>query len=446
MNIGLFSDSYSPEINGVVSSIQTLRDELEKRGHHVYVFTSNRPEATKVPGIFRLPSMPFVFLPSMRFAIFYTVRAAKSVKKVNLDIIHTQTEFSLGIFGKLMSFTLQIPSVHTYHTMYKDYAYYVTKGHFKHQSNDMVKVLTRAYCNGCRMIVAPTQKVAQLLTEYSIKRPVRVIPSGIKLDRFQEAAMQENNRQNICNEFHLDLNTPIILYIGRVAKEKSIDMILKALPNVLKKLPLSKLLIIGNGPDKEDLQKLVIDLKIEHSVIFAGSRPWVSTPLYYAAADVFVSASTTETQGLTILEAMASGTPVLARNDISFSEMVNHGKTGLLFEDTSTLSTQLIDVLTNKELSHSLVEAARITVRSYSAEVFGERIESMYKEALALPLMKTDIQSYRIVGQANKLRNTVKNSVQKPLQFNRKQIYKIRARFRRFKTKIERIEDWIKGK
>lgn len=439
MNIGLFSDSYFPEIHGVASSIQTLRDELEKKGHHVYVFTSARPDATKTAGIFRLPSMPFVFLPSMRFAIFYTLRAAKSVKRVQLDIIHTQTEFSLGIFGKLMAFSLQIPVVHTYHTMYKDYAHYVTKGHFVRQSNDMVKVLTRAYCSGCRMIIAPTQKVAQLLKEYSIKRPIRVIPSGIKLDRFMEAAVQADNRLVISNEFNLKPNQPIILYIGRVAKEKSIDVILHALPDVLRKLPNCVFLVIGNGPEKETLQQLVISLHIENSVLFAGSRPWVSTPKYYAAADVFVSASKTETQGLTILEAMASGTPVLARNDLSFSEMVSHRKSGLLFDDSDTLAAQLIEVLSDKELSAELTKNARKTVQSYSAEVFGERVEALYKEAISLPLMKSDIHSYRIVGRVNKIRNKMLDSVQKQFQFNKKQLDQMRKKVHSFASKIRRL-------
>lgn len=403
MNIGLFSDSFTPEISGVVSSIETLREALEKRGHHVYVFTAARPDAPVVPGVFRLPSMPLLFLKSLRFAIFYTPRAARSVKRVQLDVIHTQTEFSLGLFGKMMALRLGIPVVHTYHTMYKDYTHYVTKGHFTKFSQDIVRMLTKNYLAGCRLVVAPTEKVASLLSSYGVNRPIRVVPSGVKLDRFMEAARDPHSGLRIRQEFGISADTPLLVFIGRIAKEKSIDMILDAMPSVLGSLPAAKLLVIGDGPERAPLEEKVRHDGLSGAVLFAGPRPWAEIPGCYCAGDVFVSASTTETQGLTVLEAMACGVPVLARNDPSYASMIGHGRSGMLFEHADELAGQIVRVLSDRGFARALAEGAMETVRLYSAETFGERIEALYREALETPHHRVDYRSFRVVGYASRL-------------------------------------------
>lgn len=403
VNIGLFSDSFTPEISGVVSSIETLREALEKRGHHVYVFTAARPDATVVPGVFRLPSMPLLFLKSLRFAIFYTPRAARSVKRVQLDVIHTQTEFSLGLFGKMMALRLGIPVVHTYHTMYKDYTHYVTKGHFIKFSQDLVRMLTKNYLAGCRLVVAPTEKVASLLASYGVNRPVRIIPSGVKLDRFMEAARDPQSGLRIRQEFGIAPHTPLLVFVGRIAKEKSIDMILDAMPAILRSLPTARLLIVGDGPERTMLEERVRADGLSDAVRFAGPRPWAEIPGCYCAGDVFVSASTTETQGLTVLEAMACGVPVLARNDPSYASMIGHNRSGMLFDNAGELADQAARVLADRGLARSLAEGAMETVRLYAAETFGERIEALYREALETPLHRADFRSFRVVGHASRL-------------------------------------------
>ncbi len=439
MNIGLFSDSYAPEISGVVSSMQTLRESLENMGHHVYVFTSAKPGVPVVPGVFRLPSMPFIFLRSMRFALFYTPRAARTVRKVHLDVIHTQTEFGLGHFGKLMAFTLQIPVVHTYHTMYKDYAHYVTKGHFESGSNALVKVLTRAYCDGFRAIVVPTQKVADLLTEYGVKRPLRVVPTGIDLSRFQAIQNKTATRDKIRSDYGLVKETPLIVCIGRVAKEKSIDMILHALPTVLKTIPGAKFLLVGDGPEREILESLVSDLDLRDVVFFAGSRPWSEIPAYYAAADVFVTASKTETQGLTVLEAMASGIPVLARNDISFSSFIMSGQSGFLFDNVDMLAEQIKKTLTDEQLAKALVQSGLSVVENFSAEVFGKRILEVYEEAMHMAPMTSDIHSFRVVGKMNQLRGRLTGTFSKQIRRNKLNLKRMKNRIGKLSQKQDAI-------
>ena len=132
MKIGLFTDTFAPEVNGVANSTLMLRDELRRRGHRVFVFTTTSPDAPRVePGTFRLPSVPFVALKSRRVAMFYHPRLADMIQHTGLDIVHTQTEFSLGIFGRMMASNLDVPQVHTYHTIYEDYTHHITRCHLE---------------------------------------------------------------------------------------------------------------------------------------------------------------------------------------------------------------------------------------------------------------------------------------------------------------------------
>lgn len=433
MNIGLFTETFTPEISGVVSSIETLREALEKRGHKVYVFTASRPDAAIAAGVLRLPSMPFLLLRSHRFAVVYTPKAARFVGKVKLDVIHTHTEFSLGLFGKLMGLTFGIPVVHTYHTMYKDYTHYVTKGHFNRASQDIVKLFSRSFCSGCSIIVAPSEKVAQLLISYGVKRPIRIVPSGLRIDRFMAAALDQSSRERSRTEFGIPPETPLLVFVGRVAKEKSIGMLLEAMPLILHKVPNAKLLIVGDGPEKIHLEEQAQRLGLAERVIFGGSRPWNDIPDCYRAGDIFVSASATETQGLTVLEAMAAGVPVLARNDPSYASMIDDGVSGLLFETAAELAELSVKLFNDKPYSDSLAEAASKAVKQFSSEEFGKTLEDIYKQAKQLPLPHPNLNVFRIVGEANNITGKLKSTLADRLKF-------------RYTEKAPRIRNKSKGR
>ncbi len=383
MNIGLFTDSYYPEVSGLVTSINTLQKELKKRGHNVYIFTTSNP-CTRQKGlsVFRLPSMPFIFLKSRRMGLFYSPRAAKCVKHLKLDIIHTQTEFSLGIFGNIMSKQLGIPIVHTYHTLYKDYVHYISKDKFKKFSDDLVRIISRNYCNGCNAVIAPSKKVYDLLKDYGVSRPIKIIPTGIELYRFRKENQTEADLISLKESLGIKRDEPIILFIGRIAKEKSIDVVLRQMPKVLEAIPTAKYLIVGDGQTVGELKALTRELKIENSVVFAGEQPWEKIGMFYRLGDVFVSPSVTETQGLTIIEAMASDVPVVAKNDKNIEGLINDKLNGRVFNSEDELSGILIELLSNKELSLRIVLNAQKTVEEYSSELFAQNMEAVYKEVL----------------------------------------------------------------
>ena len=392
MKVGIFTDSYTPEISGVVASICTLKRALEDRGHKVFIFAPSNEDTEEEERVFRQPSMPVFFEKSLRICIGILPGTLLAIKRHELDIVHTQTEFSIGIFGKIVAFMFDLPIVHTYHTMYKDYLHYLDrggetawlKGTVRQLSSDMVRVFSRDFCNSCDAVIAPTAKVRDLLASYEVKRPIRILPSGVALERFQAAARDPEARRKSREELGIAEDTPLVGFVGRVAKEKSIDMVLRAMPALLERLPGARLLVVGEGPEKPALEALASELCPPGSVIFPGARSWADIPAYYRAVDVFVTASATETQGLTVLEAMAAEVPVVARHDPSFSSMIEDGIDGILFSNPEELTEVLFRVLSDQKLATALVGAARDKTKEYSAQVFGEKVEAVYEEAVRL--------------------------------------------------------------
>jgi 1,2-diacylglycerol 3-alpha-glucosyltransferase len=174
----------------------------------------------------------------------------------------------------------------------------------------------------------------------------------------------------------------VILFIGRIAKEKSIDVVIRSMSELTKKLPTAKFLIVGDGPLKKDLEALAKLLHIEENIIFAGEQPWETISKYYHLSNVFVSASVTETQGLTFAEAMASGTPVVAKQDKNLEGMVIDGMNGRIFENNEDLAHVLYDILSNKEKYDYMSQKSMEMVEPYSSSYFGDKIEKLYMEML----------------------------------------------------------------
>ena len=235
MNIGLFTDTYFPQINGVATSTFTLAKNLRAMGHNVYIFTPQDPKNKdqNEKDVIRMPSMPCIFVHQYRFGLLYSPKELAKITKLKLDIIHTQTEFSLGMFGKTLSKVLGIPMVHTYHTMYEDYVHYIVNGALI--TPNMAHSFSRLFCNFASNIVAPTEKVKDSLIEYGVTKPIHVIPTGINISKFRKGNYPHEETVTLRNSMGLGENDKIILVLGRIAKEKSIDTVIKAMPYVFEK-------------------------------------------------------------------------------------------------------------------------------------------------------------------------------------------------------------------
>ncbi|MDR1440051.1 MAG: glycosyltransferase family 4 protein [Clostridiales bacterium] len=384
MVAGIFTDTFYPEINGVATSVMLLKRELERLGHTVYVVTCSNPAlrgGADIENTFRLPSAPFIFLPSRRMAVLYKKSVARKIKSLGLDIIHTNTEFSLGMFGKLMAAALNKPNIHTYHTLYEDYVHYITKGKFPNFSAEMARLFSKKFCNGCDAVITPTDKIRDLLLEYSVDRPISVIPTGIDIEQFSGAAAGAGGEAEIAalrRELGIGPGDKVILYVGRLAREKNIDGIMSQLPRCMKAEPGAKFLLVGDGPWKKELEALACEGGIRDRVIFAGERPWRDIAKFYKLGDVFISASLSETQGLTFIEAMAAGLPVLAKRDRSVEKLIYDGRTGCLFDDDAEIPGKLGKILGDASFREGLVSGAMGIAAQNSAAQFAKSIEAAY--------------------------------------------------------------------
>lgn len=384
MNIGLFSETYYPEINGVATSVYMLKNELEKRGHNVYVFTTTTPGSPEHEhNVFRVPSIPFIFISERRVGLFYHPKLAHIIKKLNLEIIHTHTEFSLGIFGRIMAKELKLPVVHTYHTIYEDYTHYLT--HFKaldRRAKAFARTYSKVCCNTVEQVVVPTEKTKRLLMEYSVHKDISVVPTGIDLSKFDKSNYSKEEIEQLRQSYGLQPSDKIMLYLGRVSQEKNISEIIAAMPEYMARREQVKFVIVGSGPELEKLQEMVTELGLSERFVFTGARPWDTIGLYYQLGDVFVSASRSETQGLTYIEAMASGLPVVAREDKCLEDILEQGRNGYTFTDAEGLYLGLDRVLfEDKATNYS--ENAIQKVSKYSLQEFASQIEKVYEQVMS---------------------------------------------------------------
>ena len=378
MNIGLFTDTYYPELNGVANSVYLLKKELEKRGHNVYVITTKSPGApSSEKGVFRVPSRAVSFVPERRLGLVYHPKIALQIRRMKLDIIHTNTEFAIGMFGRIMAHELFIPVVHTYHTIYEDYAHYIKQ---YISSEKRAKLLAKMYSKfsvrGAEELIVPTEKVAELMRRYKVRPDINVIPTGIDLSKFQTWD-SEAYKEKLKNSLGIPKGNKVILYLGRVSEEKNIDELMIYLNDYMNGHNNVTFLVVGDGPYKGALEKKAKGMKNKKQMIFAGSKSWDEINHYYQIGDVFVSASTSETQGLTYIEALASGVPIVARKDPCLDGVLFNGENGYEFEDEESFISGIDAVLWNG--GHiDYKKKALESVEKFSTEQFAAKVENIY--------------------------------------------------------------------
>lgn len=385
MRIGLFTDAYPPVINGVSTSVLMLKQGLEKLGHEVYVVTVNNESFSykKEDHILKLPGFP-IGIMDFRQSGIYSVRALNIIKKWRLNIIHTHTEFSIGTFARLISKQLNIPLVHTYHTMYEEYIYYITKGYFDSASKKLVEYLTLFLCDKTiDELIVPTEKTKDLFKEkYKVKRDVHVIPTGINVSRFYSENVNKKEVEELKKELSIKQKDFVIMYLGRIAKEKNLSFLIDNFVDVLKRIPNAKMYIVGDGPDVNNLIQSSKKQGLSKKITFVGKVPLDEVPKYYNLCDVFVTSSTSETQGLTVLEAMAASKPVVAINDESFKLVIESKKDGILFETKEEYIDAINELYKNKSFYSQISKNARKKAKTYSAEEYAKKVLKVYEKVI----------------------------------------------------------------
>ena len=382
MRIGLFTDTYFPQVSGVSTSICTLKEELEKEGHEVYIFTTTDKAVKRYedPTIIRLPSVPFVSFTDRRVVYRGLISSYKIAKQYKLDIIHTQTEFSVGVFkGKMIAaasphflrYTLIILSMRIM---------LVTLPKGKIIKPGMVKYIIRGYLNDLDGVICPSRIVLNLLEGYDIKIPKRVIPTGIRVEEYERKDITAEDAKALRDKLGIADDETMLLSLSRVSYEKNIQAILKQFPEVLSENKRVKLVVVGDGPYLQDLKDLVAELGIEEAVIFTGMVPHDETALYYKASDFFISASTSETQGLTYTESLASGTPVIAHGNPYLDDIIDQKMFGTLFYHEEDLADAILDAIADTPAMDERTYKEKMY--AISAEHFGKSVYAFYLDVL----------------------------------------------------------------
>ena len=365
MRVGIFSESYEPVINGVTVSILALTAELKKLGHEIYVFAPGYSGHEDLANsTIRFPSIRTVFARDYPLAIPYMRGLTEKVKALDLDVIHTHTPFMLGWLGLRLGRRLGIPVVSTNHTLYTEYVHYFPLAP-KAVSQAFMVWMLRSYYNRCDHVIAPSTPVEEILRGYGVHVPITVIPTGLSIDTARDDAA----RRSIRKELGIPENARVMLYVGRIAKEKYLDLLLEAFDKLAEKYPDIWLMIVGGGPYEAPCRENASKLKSSNRIAFTGAVPREKVAKYYSAGDLFSYPSPTETQGMVVCEALGAGLPCVLVNGGGTPEMVVDGDDSLLAKiEVEDFAEKIDKLLSNPRLMkqfsrRAVINAARFCPR-----------------------------------------------------------------------------------
>ncbi|HCL90812.1 MAG TPA: hypothetical protein DHW70_05795 [Candidatus Atribacteria bacterium] len=384
MKIAFFTNCYKPLVNGVVTSISSLKEAYERKGHEVYIFAPRVEDyLDQEKNVFRYRSVNLTSKVKYPLPIPLSFRAKKVITEFNPDIVHFHHPFLLSLPAIMYGRKLGIPKILTIHTQYEQYAYYVSPvpERVTHEAIKMI-ISNLAYKTDC--ITTPSASMKKIIENYGIKNRIEVVPNAIHLISFKED--DELKRTEIRKKYNLKENDKIILFVGRVASEKSIDKIIKALA-IIKKRNINKvkLLIVGGGKAMDELKQLARTLKVEEDVIFAGTVSYEEIQHYYKMAYVFTIASTTETFGIVTIEALASGVPVVAVKAPGAADILTDAVDGLLVDDNvEKIANALEKIIKEPELREKLSRGALKTSEKYSINTISEVMLNLYREVIEI--------------------------------------------------------------
>ncbi|HEV8616275.1 MAG TPA: glycosyltransferase [Methylomirabilota bacterium] len=377
MRIALFTNNYLPFCGGVTVSVETLRAGLEARGHEAWVMAPRFPgTAEHGPRVVRYPSIPATTYPEFPLAIPYSPRITRLVQALDIDIFHAHHPFLLGPAAARLARRLGRPLVFTYHTRYEKYAHYVPATRALVEAA-AVRLSTR-FARHADAVIAPSALVHDELRRRGVDRAIGVVPTGVDLEHFRPG-----DRAAARRALGVDALDPLVLYVGRLDREKSVDRVLLAFERIAGTIPAARLLLVGQGTQAERLRALAAALNCAPRIRFLGVRPHATLAVCYQAADVFLFASETETQGLVLAEAAACGLPAVAVSAPGCDEVIRDGETGLLTKsEMPALAEAAIGLLLDAERRRGMaVRARQIAEQEFDVDRQIERTLEVYAQA-----------------------------------------------------------------
>ncbi len=384
MKILFISDVYFPRVNGVSTSIETFRHEIKALGHTVHLIAPDYETLSEDESdILRIPARSVPMDPEDRFMSYRAVMAhLHRLQDERYDIIHIQTPFVAHYLGISLSKRLNIPCVETYHTFFEEYLYHYIPFVPKQLMRLIAKRFSHHQGNSLDGMVVPSHPMLHVLKSYGITTPTEVIPTGIEPESFAQG-----NRAAFRAKYGISEERPVLLFVGRVAFEKNIGFLLNVLHRLRQHIPDLLLVIAGEGPALKNLKHDVGTMGLQESVLFIGYLDrHTELNSCYRAADLFIFASRTETQGLVLLEAMAQGIPVVSTAELGTSDVLQEGKGVLIASETvDDFSGKIIRLLRDDDARKALGSAGRDYAHTWSATKQAERMLAFYQRCLSQP-------------------------------------------------------------
>ena len=380
LRIGLFTDTYAPQVNGVSISLQLISEGLQRRGHQVTIFAPKFPGYTDdQPGVVRLPSLKYLNDPPIYVAVLGTPRSTWSLSRKHFDVLHAHSPLTVGLLAYLTASTKNLPLIYTYHTSITDYTHYLKviggTGVIRHAARWFSATST----NLGDQIVVPSPKFHHLLLEQKVTKPIFTIPNGIDLSNFKAA----KNPGCFRNRLGLKSDAPILLSVGRVDPEKRLDFLIDAFVLMADRVPEAHLVFAGDGSARKKLQEHAAATKVSDRIHFLGMVNRTDLPDLLHDATIFLSASTTEVHPISVIEAIASGLPLVAVQDEAFEGMIEENENGHLTPlDVGVFSDTLAALLTDPEKIARYGKHSMELSEKYSIETQVRSLERLYLEAI----------------------------------------------------------------
>lgn len=380
MNILMVSDVYFPRVNGVSTSIQTFKNELQRQGHRVVVIAPEYPQDYAVEeDVIRIPSRRVLFDPEDRMMIMkQAMKKLPELRSYDFDLIHIQTPFVAHYLGLKLARALGLPTLVTYHTFFEEYLFHYLWFLPRRMMRYLARRYSRLQCNDVDTVVVPSTAMSDVLHTYGVNKPMQILPTGIQLQ-------EEGCHQSAVNEFKqrlgIEPEQPCLVHVGRIAHEKNIEFLIRVIYRVKQSLSNLSVIIAGEGPALDAIKKLTRQLGLETNIHFVGYLDRNTTLKHcYCCADAFVFASRTETQGLVVLEAMALGIPVVSTAVMGTRDILLPGKGCVVAEeDIDDFSDKLLELLSNELMRKRLSSEARDYVQQWTSEEMASRLAQVYQ-------------------------------------------------------------------
>jgi glycosyltransferase involved in cell wall biosynthesis len=401
MKIVMFTDAYWPRVNGVTVSVESFSRALIRLGNEVMIICPFYPESSVVsrisadrsglfqdkqePQVIRVPSMPFIISKEDRIAKFHKwFWVSKQIEQFKPDIIHINTEFVIAEFGFQYAWLYTLPTVYTYHTLWEDYVTNYIPLVPTFLLRFIARGISKSILKRPQTIIVPTLQIQEVLKKYRIKNTSYLLPTGIEPQVFNRDTKEVASfRELLIQKYPQLAHKRILLFAGRIAKEKNIDFLLVIAPVIIAKHPEAVFLLVGNGPDLYYYQEECERLGIGAHCIFTGYLDREDLALTYRVSDIFVFPSLTETQGLVTIEAMFSGIPVVAIGAMGTLMVMNGDKGGFMVKnDPKEFTQRVFDLLEDRALYERKAAEAKSYAQEWSIDTLAVKLQSIYRDTL----------------------------------------------------------------